>query len=264
MDLEVQEDKMEKFFSVIMPNYNNGEWITKSLNSIFQQTFTDYEVIVIDDCSTDNSVEQIKNFNVKLIECKEKAYNGGARNIGLKNATGKYVLFLDSDDWFSNKQVFQTIYNKIIQNNYPDCVSLSYDCLIGNNKSLQVMNRNSQKELVESVYVACWTKCIKRELIPLFPENTLMEDVVQHIKCCDNLSTVVSILEPMVVWNRNNSNSCSREENQNLQQGKWQSSMYRYAADLMDFTCKNEVCESHRKWRLQVCLNNIKEGKYIQ
>ena len=89
---------MEKFFSVIMPNYNNGEWIAKSLNSIFQQTFTDYEVIVIDDCSTDNSVEQIKNFNVKLIECKEKAYNGGARNIGLKNATGKYVLFLDSDD----------------------------------------------------------------------------------------------------------------------------------------------------------------------
>ncbi len=104
MDSEVQEDKMEKFFSVIMPNYNNGEWIAKSLNSIFQQTFTDYEVIVIDDCSTDNSVEQIKNFNVKLIECKEKAYNGGAGAKGLRLFANEYegyagnIGFLMSQD----------------------------------------------------------------------------------------------------------------------------------------------------------------------
>ena len=255
---------MEKFFSVIMPNYNNGEWLSQSLSSIFNQTFKDYEVIVVDDCSTDNSIEEIKKFDVNLIECTEKVFNGGGRNLGIKAATGKYILFLDSDDWFSDENVFQKIYNKIIENNYPDCVSLSYDCLIGKNKSLQVMDRNNQKELVESLYVACWTKCVKRELVPLFPENTLMEDVVQHIKCCDKLNTIVSIKEPMVVWNRNNTNSCSREENQNLQQGKWQSSMYRYAADLMDFSCENQVCEEHRKWRLGICLNNIKDGKYIQ
>lgn len=40
--------------------------------------------------------------------------------------------------------------------------------------------------------------------------------------------------------------------------------MYRYAADLMDFSCENQVCEDHRKWRLSICLNNIKDGKYIQ
>ena len=55
---------MEKFFSVIMPNYNNGKWLSQSLSSIFNQTFKDYEVIVIDDCSTDNSIEEIKKFDV--------------------------------------------------------------------------------------------------------------------------------------------------------------------------------------------------------
>ena len=143
---------MEKFFSVIMPNYNNGKWLSKSLFSIFNQTFKDYEVIVIDDCSTDNSIEEIEKFNVKLIKCTEKVFNGGGRNLGLKAATGKYVLFLDSDDWFTNENVFQKIYDKIIENNYPDCVSLSYDCLIGNNKSLQILDRNNQKAMLQSVH----------------------------------------------------------------------------------------------------------------
>lgn len=70
----------EKFFSVIIPNYNNATYLEKSLKSVLNQTFTNYELIVIDDVSTDNSVEIVKNiFNeykdkdTKLIELKEKA-----------------------------------------------------------------------------------------------------------------------------------------------------------------------------------------------
>lgn len=253
------------FFSVIIPNYNNAEWLSKSINSILEQTFTNYEIIIVDDCSTDNSIDIIKQYNnIKLIQCKEKAFNGGSRNLGIKKAQGTYILFLDSDDWFYNKDCFKTIYDIIQNNNNPDCVSLSYNCLIGNNQYFQLLERNTPQDLVQSIFVACWTKCIKRELIQLFPENTLMEDVVQHIKQCDKINTIVSCNSPIVVWNRNNSNSCSKEENQNLQKGKWQSSMYRYAADLMDLECKHDYCEEHRKWRLSVVLNNIKEGKYIQ
>lgn len=253
------------FFSIVIPNYNNAEWLSYSINSILSQTFNNYEIIVIDDCSTDNSIDIIKRYNkVKLIQCKEKAFNGGSRNLGIKEVQGKYILFLDSDDWYSNNDCLQLIYDTIINNNYPDCISLSYDCLIGNNKSYQSLIRNTPQDLVSSVFVACWTKCIKKELIQPFPENTLMEDVVQHIAQCDKIKTITSIDKPIVVWNRNNSNSCSREENQNLQRGKWQSSMYRYAADLMDLQCEHDYCEEHRQWRLSVVLNNIKEGKYIQ
>ena len=258
-------------FKIVIPNYNNAEWIDKCLESIQNQTFKDYYVIVIDDASTDNSTEIVNKFIDKGMNIIQKIspikiWNGGARNVGIKDNTYKteYTIFLDSDDWFENENCLQLIYDTIQANNNPDCVSLSYNCLIGDLEHYQELERNTPQELVNSLYVACWTKCIKTELIQLFPENTLMEDVVQHIKQCDKLETIVSIKEPIVEWNRNNTGSCSRVENQDCQQGKWQSSMYRYAADLMDLQVEHDYCEEHRKWRLEVVLNNIKEGKYIQ
>lgn len=257
------------FFKIIVPNYNNGEWLRKSLSSIVSQNFTDYEVVLIDDCSTDNSVDIMNEYKEKYgfhIICPDhKVWNGGARNLGINfPIESEYTLFLDSDDWFDDNNCFQEIYNIIQKDNKPDCVSLSYNCVIGNNVSFQFMDRKSPKDIAETCYVACWTKCIKSNLIQLFPENTLMEDVVQNIKQSDFLETVSVCKKPIINWNRNNRNSCSREENQNLQQGKWQSSMFRYAADLMDLECSHDYAENHRKWRLQIALNNIKDGKYIQ
>lgn len=255
-------------FKIIIPTYNSEKWIKKCIDSVLSQTYKDFMLVLVDDMSTDNTVNLIKEYNderVYLIRLEEKRYNGGTRNVGIQAPLySDYTLFLDSDDWFYNDKVLERINDTIIYNYMPDCVSLSYNCLIGKNENLVSLKRNNRKELVESIYVACWTKCIKSSLMQLFPENTLMEDVVQHIKQCDVIESVVSIEEPIVVWNRNNLNSCSREENQNLQNGKWQSSMYRYCADLMDLSCKTNECENHRKWRLDVVLDNIKKGKYIQ
>lgn len=257
-------------FKIIIPTYNSEKWINKCIDSVLNQTYKDFTLVIVDDCSTDNTKKicrdyQRKDKRIVYIELEEKRYNGGTRNVGIQTPLySDYTLFLDNDDWFYNNKCLERINDTIIYNHMPDCVSLSYNCLIGENENLVSLKRNNRKELVESIYVACWTKCIKSSLIQLFPENTLMEDVVQHIKQCDVIESVVSIEEPIVVWNRNNLNSCSREENQNLQNGKWQSSMYRYCADLMDLSCKTNECENHRKWRLDVVLDNIKKGKYIQ
>lgn len=255
-------------FKIIIPTYNSEKWINKCIDSVLSQTYKDFMLVIVDDMSTDRTTELVKEYNderMYLIRLEEKRYNGGTRNVGIQAPLySDYTLFLDSDDWFYNNKCLELINDTIIKNNNPDCVSLSYNCLIGKNENLVSLKRKNRKELVESLYVACWTKCIKSSLIQLFPENTLMEDVVQHIKQCDAIESVISIEEPIVVWNRNNLKSCSREENQNLQNGKWQSSMYRYCADLMDLSCKTEECENHRKWRLGVVLDNIKKGKYIQ
>lgn len=255
-------------FKIIIPTYNSEKWINKCIDSVLNQTYKDFMLVIVDDMSTDNTVKIIKEYNdhrIYFIELEEKRYNGGTRNVGIQAPLySDYTLFLDSDDWFCNNKCLELINDTITKNNNPDCVSLSYNCLIGGNENLVSLKRKNRKELVESIYVACWTKCIKSNLIQPFPENTLMEDVVQHIKQCDVIESVVSIEKPIVVWNRNNLKSCSREENQNLQNGKWQSSMYRYCADLMDLSCKNDECENHRKWRLDVVLDNIKKGKYIQ
>ena len=103
---------MDKKFSIIIPNYNKEDYVEETLNSIFNQTYKNYEVIVIDDASSDNSIEKIKNYDVKLFHTNRKMA-GGARNVGLDNATGDYILFLDSDDYFTTPTVLEELNNLI-------------------------------------------------------------------------------------------------------------------------------------------------------
>ena len=104
---------MEKNFSpkisVIVPMYNTEKYITQCLESVLAQTFKDFELIVIDDCSTDNSVKIVERFadkfNGRLQLIKQKKNNGSPgplRNKGIKLAKGEYITFLDSDDLFTD------------------------------------------------------------------------------------------------------------------------------------------------------------------
>lgn len=257
------------FFKIIMPNYNNSEWLEKSIGSVVNQTFDDYGLVFVDDESTDNSVQKATELigsHGYVIPLTEKHWNGGTRNIGLKHyLDSEYTLFLDSDDWFISDDILQKLHDFIIDTDKPDCVRLPYTAEYNGNEHLPVMLSDSSPEmLVKSIFVACWTKCIKSELIQPFPENTLMEDVVQHIDQCDKINTVEVFTEPVVMYNRNNSNSCSAAHNQDLQHGKWQSSMFRYMADLLDLELTHDYCIEQRNWRADVCLNNIKKGVYTQ
>lgn len=108
------------FFSVVIPLYNKRNAVYASVKSVLSQTFTDLEVIVVDDGSTDDSasvVESIDDFRVKL--CRKK--NGGvssARNYGIEQANGRYIAFLDADDtWFSD--FLETM--KLLIDKYPQC-----------------------------------------------------------------------------------------------------------------------------------------------
>ena len=92
------------FISIIIPNHNKSTFIVETLNSIKNQTYKNWEAIIIDDNSTDNSVDLIKKFqlkcsNVKLIlNSKKKEGASFCRNIGVDNAIGNLIMFLDSDD----------------------------------------------------------------------------------------------------------------------------------------------------------------------
>lgn len=88
-------------FSVIMPTFNRSAIIRESLNSVFHQTFEDFEFIVVDDGSTDNTCDVISEYSqIKLI-LQENSGPGAARNLAVQHASGEYLAFLDSDDiWF--------------------------------------------------------------------------------------------------------------------------------------------------------------------
>ena len=108
------------FFSVIIPLYNKAGYIKNTLKSVLNQTFTDYEIIVINDGSTDESEVVALGFNDKRIQIHNQKNQGVsvARNLGIEKSTGKLIAFLDADDyWFPNH--LEELAN--LYHNFPDC-----------------------------------------------------------------------------------------------------------------------------------------------
>ncbi|MEL6493918.1 MAG: glycosyltransferase family 2 protein [Cyanobacteria bacterium J06623_7] len=94
--------------SVIIPAFNTGKYISKAINSALTQTLSNIEVIVVDDCSTDNTVDIVRSFNdprLKLILNQQNLGAGGARNRAIAAARGKWIAVLDSDDWYAPQRL---------------------------------------------------------------------------------------------------------------------------------------------------------------
>lgn len=104
----------QPFFSVIIPLYNKERYIKRAINSVLNQTFQDFEIIVVNDGSTDFGVEilkKIKDLRIRIYNRKHQGVSF-ARNFGIKKSQGKYIAFLDADDRY-NKVFLMTIYNLI-------------------------------------------------------------------------------------------------------------------------------------------------------
>jgi len=100
--------KTEKtLISIVIPTYNRPELLKKAIQSVLDQTYTNFEIIIIDDSSTKDNEKNIKSFNKKnIIYIKNKTRKGGgySRNIGIKKAKGEFIAFLDDDDeWMPQK-----------------------------------------------------------------------------------------------------------------------------------------------------------------
>ncbi len=105
-------------FSIIIPVYNVEKYLKKCLDGVFNQTYKDYEVIVVNDGTKDNSMDIVKDYNVKVINQKNQGLSA-ARNAGVKKAIGDYLIFLDSDDYWE-KDLLKEL-SKSLKNN-PDLV----------------------------------------------------------------------------------------------------------------------------------------------
>lgn len=107
---------MNHLVSIIMPSFNCKEFISETMLSVLSQTYKNWELIIVDDCSTDNSTDIINNFinddqRVKLIFNEKNEGAAVSRNKAIKHASGKYIAFLDSDDlWNTDKLENQISY----------------------------------------------------------------------------------------------------------------------------------------------------------
>jgi len=252
-------------FSIIIANYNSEKWIAKTLESILNQTYQDYELIIVDDMSTDKSldiIEKYKNEKMKIIKLDHKAYNGGSRNIGVKNATKEYIIFMDCDDWFHSNECLKAI-AKEIERTHADLIRLPYQAYLGKARGRIMLHEQTLRELANTIFVAPWTKCIKRELYVDFPENSLLEDVVQHIAQIDVIETIGYCSIPVIVWNRANENAISSDNAKYDKNSKRYSSVYRNMADLLDLRCKHDYCEEQRQFRIRNYEDIIRRGDIL-
>ena len=125
--------------SVIMPVYNAQRHLAQTLESVCNQTLKDIELICVDDGSTDNSREIIKEFMLRdgriALVSQQNLFAGTARNNGLSKAKGEYVVFWDSDDFF-NEKALEIMYNKITADNADICLCNAFKYYTEFDKSL--------------------------------------------------------------------------------------------------------------------------------
>ena len=145
-------------FSIIIPVYNVEQYILKCLKSIEDQTYNNYEVIIVNDGSPDNSEKVIKEYIKGKNKYKYyKKVNGGlsdARNYGLKYVTGDYIIFIDSDDYINN-ELLENI-NKSVEKKSYDLVRFEAICVDDNGKEIhqpyfKLPEKNNLENTIDSI-----------------------------------------------------------------------------------------------------------------
>lgn len=103
---------MKPLISIIIPTYNRVRGLDRALKSVLVQTYQHWEALVVDNCSSDNTDDLIKSFNdprIKLFKVHNEGIIAVSRNLGINQARGEYIAFLDSDDWWSSKKLEKSI-----------------------------------------------------------------------------------------------------------------------------------------------------------
>ncbi len=162
---------MDGLVSIVMPSYNTAQYISDSIKSIQAQTYSNWELIIVDDCSTDNSLEIIRGFNDPRILLLQNEKNSGAaisRNIALREAKGKWIAFLDSDDtWVPEKLEKQIRFME--SNNYAFTFTDYRICL--NGEWMPYINTGpmvvTKKKMYDYCYFSTITVMYEREKIGL-------------------------------------------------------------------------------------------------
>ena len=250
--------------SVIIPLYNAEKYIAACLESVLNQTFTDFEVIVVDDCSTDNSCAVAENYlekfggRLKIISLPQNTGNASIpRNEGLNFARGEYIFFMDNDDLLINNAL-ETFYN--LATNFRADVVYSERGFILNGNNLTAANWDKKfspidKPTLESDNIssrienflqtnygwAPWTKFLRRDFLIAnkiaFPHVKISEDVLWTFKVICLADNFLRIPNQLYIC-RNVNDSLSRIKREPADEIKfWLSPLVKgvdYLDDFMD------------------------------
>lgn len=179
----------ELLVSVIVPAYNSEQYIKKTLGSILRQTYDNFEVIIINDASVDNTlkvIEEYKKINekIKIINLKENKGVSNARNTGIKEAKGKYFIFIDSDDFISENFLKKLIEKALFDNILPRCFDFSVDKIYEKNEYL------SKIAYGECLGTSCGYLINKEKC-----KNIFFNENITHMEDTDYITQVIARYE---------------------------------------------------------------------
>ena len=233
-------EKKDYKIGIIVPNYNYEHTIEKCLNSIANQTYKNYEVIFVDDCSTDNSLKIAYSFidkleNIKIVALQQKRLNGGARNEAYLHLSEDvdYVYYIDSDDWLYDNKALEKINYKL--QTKPDVLFVGMASYKNGQTNTCFIPQYKDKYEAFSGWSGSCGKVIKKTLATrqecLYNEGTLKEDKNQHCKICFYMNNFALLKEPIYVWNQSNYKSVTTIREKTI----WGTSTIRHYADTLQF-----------------------------
>lgn len=265
-------DKIEEKdfkIGIIVPNCNYEHTLEKCLNSILSQTYKNFEIVFVDDVSTDNSVKiahELLKPPHKAIELKQKRYNGGARNEAYLHLSEDvdYVWYVDSDDWLYDEFVLEKI-NKKLQKR-PDVLFVGMKKFKGTEiQSCYIPQYKDKYEAIQGWSGSCG-KVIKKSLATrqdcLYNEGTLKEDKNQHCRICIHMNNFSLLKDEVYVWNQENQKSVTTVRTKNI---LWGTSTIRHYADTkqlyLEEKGKDRKIDEILKKRLTMTKKEMEEGK---
>ena len=153
------------YFTVIIPLYNKENFVENTLKSIVNQTFSDYEVLIVDDCSTDASLTKVQPYlsdKIRIISHTKNSGLSASRNTGIRNAKAQYVTFLDADDTWK-PTLLESFYNMLQQ--FPEQVifATNYVEVYPNGKIVLPKNSSSDLKPNETILIKDFFKRNKQQ-----------------------------------------------------------------------------------------------------
>ena len=210
--------------SIILPVYDVEAYLEACLESLLAQTLQEIEIICVDDESPDNSLDILQHYaakdeRVKVLQQKNQG-QGVARNNGFSASLGKYIYFMDSDDYLVHNDALERMYEEVIQNDL-DFVSFNFKriglleeddiCHIAEN----VLMKGSEYMQEEGTFVMPWLRLYKRALLlevdPLFLPYIKNEDAELFPRLCLKAKRVKHVKDILIAW-RQREGSCTRSE----------------------------------------------------
>lgn len=163
---------MSALVSIITPSYNSARFINECVNSVFEQTYTNWELIIVDDASYDNSKELISDIaatdnRIKFVFLTENIGVAGARNIALEKSKGRYIAFLDSDDVWKKEKLTNQIH---FMQSYDISFSFSsYEPMSENGveifKEIKVPMKIDYNSFLKNTIIGCLTVVLDKDKI---------------------------------------------------------------------------------------------------